>query len=66
MSRATKVSELNELPWIRSYALAPRRLSEGGWVWFGAYEWRWQRPPTGLPAAVNPPRVFSRKARAPR
>ena len=64
MSRATKVSELNELPWIRSYALAPRRMSEGGWVWFGAYEWRWQRPPTGLPAAVNPPRVFSRKAMA--
>ncbi len=57
------VSEAIDQPWIRGYALTPRRLSEGGWVWFGSYEWRWQRPTSFLPSAVNPPRVFTRKAR---
>ncbi len=56
------MSDVSETPWIRSYALAPRRLSEGGWVWLRPYEWRWQRPESSLPAAVNPPRVYSRKA----
>ncbi|MCR5880929.1 hypothetical protein [Phenylobacterium sp. J367] len=55
------MSEMIEAPWIRSFALAPRRMSAGGWVWLSPYEWRWQRPDTGLPAAVNPPRVFTRK-----
>jgi hypothetical protein len=57
------VVETSEPPWIRSYALTPRRLSDGGWVWFGPYEWRWERPAAHLPNAVNPPRVRSRKAR---
>jgi hypothetical protein len=52
-----------EQPWIRSYALTPRRLSEGGWVWLGPYEWRWERPAAHLPNAVNPPRIRSRKAK---
>lgn len=61
-SRTTNLSELSDAPWIRSYALAPRKLSEGGWVWLSAYEWRWQRPSSFLPSAINPPRVFTRKA----
>ena len=52
-----------EQPWIRSYALTPKRLSEGGWVWLQPYEWRWERPPAHLPSAVNPPRIRSRKAK---
>jgi hypothetical protein len=60
----TTVSDLNEPPWIRSYALTPKRLTEGGWVWLQAYEWRWERPAAHLPSAVNPPRVRSRRARA--
>ena len=60
--RVTNVSEMIEPPWIRSYALTPRRLSEGGWVWLRPYEWRWERPPAHLPSAVNPPRIRSRKA----
>jgi len=60
--RKTKVSDLSEPPWIRSYALTPRRLSEGGWVWLKPYEWRWERPHAHLPSAVNPPRIRSRKA----
>lgn len=62
MSRMGIVSRVSEQPWIRSYALAPRRLDDGHWVWLGAYEWRWQRPQVGLPDALNPPRVFTRKA----
>lgn len=62
MSRVTTVSEGIDQPWIRSYALAPRRLSAGGWVWLGAYEWRWERPNTGLPNAINPPRISTRRA----
>jgi hypothetical protein len=58
------VSDLNEPPWIRSYALTPKRLSEGGWVWLQPYEWRWERPAAHLPSAVNPPRIRSRRARA--
>ena len=64
MSRVTRVGEGIDQPWIRSYALAPRRLSEGGWVWLGAYEWRWERPKAGLPNAINPPRISTRKAPA--
>jgi hypothetical protein len=56
-----KVSDVSESQWIRSFALAPRRLSEGGWVWLRPYEWRWQRPTSVLPNAVNPPRVYSRR-----
>jgi hypothetical protein len=59
------VSEMIEAPWIRAFALAPRRLSEGGWVWLSPYEWRWQRPASHLPAALNPPRVFSRRPARP-
>jgi hypothetical protein len=58
------VSDVSEPQWIRSFALAPRRLSEGGWVWFRPYEWRWQRPNGPLPSAVNPPRIVSRKLHA--
>ena len=50
-------------PWIRSYALTPKRLSEGGWVWLQNYEWRWERPDAFLPAALNPPRLRTRRAR---
>ncbi len=57
------MSDLNEPPWIRSYALTPKRLSDGGWVWLQPYEWRWERPNASLPSAVNPPRVRSRKAK---
>lgn len=53
---------LDEQAWIRSYALAPRRLSDGRWLWLRPYEWRWQRPSSPLPNALNPPRVFSRRA----
>jgi hypothetical protein len=60
------VSESIEQLWIRSYALAPRRLSDGGWVWLRPYEWRWQRASGEGPQAVNPPKVVSRKATAPR
>jgi len=49
-------------PWIRGYALTPRRLSDGGWVWLRPYEWRWERPAAHLPSAVNPLRIRSRKA----
>jgi hypothetical protein len=59
-------SDRGEAPWIRSYALTPRKLSDGGWVWLKPYEWRWQRPTSNLPNAVNPPRVFSRKSAAKR
>ncbi|MGA0605012.1 hypothetical protein ACO2Q0_03345 [Phenylobacterium sp. VNQ135] len=48
--------------WIRSYALTPKRLSEGGWVWLKPYEWRWQRPRADTPNAVNPPKLVTRKA----
>ena len=57
------MSDVGEPPWIRSYALTPKRLSDGGWVWLKSYEWRWERPPASLPSAVNPPRIRSRKAR---
>jgi hypothetical protein len=52
---------VTEQPWIRSFALAPRRLSEGGWVWLGRYEWRWQRPRSVLPSSLNPPRIVTRR-----
>ncbi|RAK52485.1 hypothetical protein [Phenylobacterium deserti] len=58
------MTDLTETPWIRGFAITPRRLSEGGWVWLTSYEWRWQRPDSSLPAALNPPRVYSRKARS--
>lgn len=64
MSRVLRVSDVSEANWIRGFALAPRRLSEGGWVWLRPYEWRWQRPQSHLPNAINPPKVFSRKVRA--
>jgi hypothetical protein len=63
-SRVSRVSDVSEAQWIRSFALAPRRLSDGAWVWLRPYEWRWQRPEGILPDAINPPRVFSRKPRA--
>jgi acyl-homoserine lactone acylase PvdQ len=56
------LSDVIDQPWIRAYALTPRRLSEGGWVWLSSYEWRWQRPDSNLPSALNPPRVYSRRA----
>jgi hypothetical protein len=59
------VSQISEPPWIRSYALTPKRLTEGGWVWLRAYEWRWERPAAHLPNAVNPLRVRTRKASPP-
>lgn len=62
--QVTSVREISDPLWIRGYALAPRRLSDGGWVWLRPYEWRWQRPSSGGPAAVNPPKVVSRRVRA--
>ena len=53
--------EVTDHLWIRSYALAPRRLSEGGWVWLRPYEWRWQRPSADSPSAINPPKLVTRK-----
>jgi hypothetical protein len=64
LSRQVRVKSVENQAWIRSYALAPRRLSDGGWLWLRPYEWRWQRPSSNLPAALNPPRVFSRRASA--
>jgi hypothetical protein len=55
---------MSEPPWIRSYALTPKRLTDGGWVWLKPYEWRWERPNAHLPSAVNPPVIRSRRARA--
>ena len=56
------VRENTDPLWIRGYALTPRRLSDGGWVWLKPYEWRWQRPRGEGPAAVNPPKLVTRKA----
>jgi hypothetical protein len=56
------VREISDPLWIRAYALAPRRLSDGGWVWLRPYEWRWQRTSSEGPQAVNPPRVVTRRA----
>ena len=52
-----------EQPWIRSFALLPRRLTEGGGiVWLRPYEWRWRRLSTGAPSAVTPPTLETRRA----
>jgi hypothetical protein len=50
-----------EQPWIRSYALLPRRLTHGGWIWLAAYEWQWRVPPGDAPRAVRRPVVVSRR-----
>ena len=51
-----------EQPWIRSFALLPRRLTVGGWVWLRAYDWRWRRVSTGAPSALTPPTLETRRA----
>ncbi len=52
----------NEPPWIRSFALLPRRMTAGGFVWLRAYEWRWRRISTGAPSAVTPQTLETRRA----
>ena len=51
-----------ETPWIRAYALRPRHLTHGGWVWLRPYEWRWGRPAATTPLALRLPFVESRRA----
>lgn len=51
-----------EPPWIRSFAILPRRLTSGGVVWLQPYEWRWRRVMTGAPSAVTPPTLETRRA----
>jgi hypothetical protein len=50
-----------EQPWIRSFAVLPRRLTNGGFVWLRPYEWRWRRLATGAPSAVTPPTLETRR-----
>src|SRR5687768_9846436 len=40
--------------WIRSFALLPRRMTDGVVVWLQPYEWRWRRVMSGAPSAVTP------------
>ena len=47
--------------WIRSFAVLPRRMTDGGLVWLQAYEWRWRRVMTGAPSAVTPPTLETRR-----
>jgi hypothetical protein len=52
---------MSEQPWIRSFALLPRRLTHGGWVWLAPFEWQWRVPPGDAPRAVRRPVVVSRR-----
>jgi hypothetical protein len=53
--------DTREPRWIRSYALLPRRLTDGSLVWLQPYEWRWRRLMTGAPSAVTPPTLEARR-----
>jgi hypothetical protein len=55
------VSEQATSSWIKSFALRPRHLSSGGWVWLRPYEWRWARPEGSAPMAILRPVVQSRR-----
>jgi hypothetical protein len=55
------VTDLAAQPWIKGYALRPRHLSHGGWIWLRPYEWRWARPEGSAPMAILPPVVQSRR-----
>jgi hypothetical protein len=46
--------------WIRSFAVWPRRLSDGRWVWLRSYEWRWAAFDDSLPQAVQTPLLETR------
>ena len=50
-----------EQPWIRSFAVLPRRLTAGGFVWLRPYEWRWRRLSNGAPSAVTPQTLETRR-----
>lgn len=50
--------------WISGYALRPRRLSGGQWIWLQPYEWRWSRPRTAGPLAIRRSIVETRRATA--
>lgn len=52
---------MSDQPWIRSYALFPRRLSDGGWTWLAPFEWQWRVPSGDAPRAVRKPVVISRR-----
>ena len=62
--RATGMTTV-EQPWIRSFALLPRRLTDGGVVWLRPYEWRWRRILNGAPSAVTPPTLETRRVSEP-
>jgi hypothetical protein len=59
------MTTVEQQPWIRGFALLPRRMSDGGIVWFRTYEWRWRRILNGAPSAVTPPTLETRRAAAP-
>jgi len=61
MPMESNVSVLAEAPWIRAYALRPRHLTQGGWVWLRPYEWRWGRPAATTPLALRRPVIESRR-----
>lgn len=52
---------MSEQPWIRSYAVLPRRLSDGGWIWLAPFEWQWRVPSADAPRAIRAPVVVSRR-----
>ena len=58
------VSDQSPQYWIKSFALRPRFLSSGGWVWLRPYEWRWARPSGSAPMALLMPEVESRRVRS--
>jgi len=47
--------------WIRGYALRPRQMSDGDWIWLRPYEWRWTRAVGPAPLAVQRPAVEARR-----
>ena len=54
-----------EQPWIRSFALLPRRMTGGGVVWLKSYEWRWRRVLSGASSAVTPQTLETRRISEP-
>ncbi|HEY9219628.1 MAG TPA: hypothetical protein VIO94_16390, partial [Phenylobacterium sp.] len=54
-NRKSESRQTMEQPWIRSYAVFPRRLSDGAWIWLSAFEWQWRVPNIDAPRAVRRP-----------
>ncbi len=52
-------------PWISGFALCPRHLNDGDWVWLRPFEWRWERAAIAAPLSLRKPRVQSRSASRP-